>query len=98
MCDNQRNFVLPGWAHEHVVDTTGVGRLLGNKEVAFPGYYARTTGDVWKTCDKQALIRAESMTEQLAKVGTPSSTNGSLLRPSISTTINPASRPNGRQP
>jgi hypothetical protein len=77
MCDNPRNFVLPGWAHERVADTTGVAGLPGEQGVAIPGYYARTTGAVWKTCDKQALIRAESRTEQLARVGAPPSTNGS---------------------
>lgn len=77
MCDNPKNYVLPGWAHKHIVDTTGVGGLPGKQGVSIPGYYARTTGAVWKTCDKQALIKAESRTEQLARVGAPPSTNGS---------------------
>ncbi len=77
MCDNPNNFILPGWAHERVVNTTGIGGLPGYQGVVMPGYYARTTGAVWKTCDKQALIMAESRTEQLAKVGAPPSTNGS---------------------
>lgn len=77
MCDNSKNFVLTGWAHQHIVDTTGVAGLPGNQGVVIPGYYARTTGAVWKTCDKQALIKAESRTEQLARVGAPPSTNGS---------------------
>ena len=77
MCDNPNNFVLPGWAHERVVDTTGIGGLPGHQGVVMPGYYARVTGAVWKSCDKQALIRAESRTEQLARVGAPPSTNGS---------------------
>ncbi len=77
MCDNPNNFVLPGWAHERVVDTTGNGGLPGHQGVVMPGYYARIKGVVWKSCDKQALIRAESRTEQLARVGAPPSTNGS---------------------
>jgi hypothetical protein len=77
MCDNPKNFVLTGWAHDRVVDTTGIEGLPGYQGVAMPSYYARTTGAVWKTCDKQALIRAESRTEQLARVGAPPSTNGS---------------------
>ncbi len=77
MCDKPNKFVLPGWAHEQVVNTTGIGGLPGYQGVVMPGYYARTTGAVWKTCDKQALIMAESRTEQLARVGAPPSTNGS---------------------
>jgi hypothetical protein len=77
MCDNPKNFVLPGWAHETVYNTTGNKDLPGHQGVVMPGYYARTTGAVWKTCDKQALIRAESRTEQLARVKAPPSTNGS---------------------
>ena len=77
MCDNPTNFVLPGWAHERVADATGIGGLHGSQGVVIPGYYARTTGAVWKTCDKQALIKAESRTERLARVGAPPSTNGS---------------------
>ena len=77
MCDNPNIFVRTGWAHEHVVDTTGNKELPGHQGVVMPAYYARTTGAVWKTCDKQALIRAESRTEQLARVKAPPSTNGS---------------------
>jgi len=77
MCDNPNNFVLTGWAHEHVVDTAGTKGLPGHQGVVMPGYYARSTGAVGKTCDKQALIKAESRTEQLARVKAPPSTNGS---------------------
>ena len=56
---------------------TGIGGLPGHQGVVMHGYYARTTGAVWKSCDKQALIRAESRTEQLARVGAPPSTNES---------------------
>ena len=77
MCDNPNNFVLPGWAHERVVDTTGIGGLPGHQGVVMSGYYARTTDAVWKSCDKQALIRAESRTDQLVRIGASPSTNGS---------------------
>jgi hypothetical protein len=77
MCDNPKNFILQGWAHEQVVNTTGIGGLPGYQGVVMPGYYARTTCVVWKTCDKQALIMAESRTGQLARVGAPPSTDGS---------------------
>ena len=77
MCDNPNNFVLTGWAHQHVVDTTGIGELPGHQGGVMPGYFARATGAVWKTCDKQAMIKAESRTEQLARVKAPPSTNGS---------------------
>jgi hypothetical protein len=78
---NPNNFVLTGWAHEHVVDTTGIGELPGHQGFVMPDITPDITfeilGAVWKTCDKQALIRAESMTEQLARVKAPPSTNGS---------------------
>jgi len=77
MYDNRKIFVLPGWAHDRVFDTTGVGVLSGYQGAAMQGYYARKTGAVWKTCDKQALIMAEIGPEQLARVGAPLSTNGS---------------------
>ncbi len=46
MCDNPNIFVLPGWAHEQVVNTTGIVGLPGYQGVVMPGYYARTTGAV----------------------------------------------------
>jgi hypothetical protein len=77
MCDNPGNFVLMGVGHDRVIDSTGMDGLPGRQGVIMPGYYARTTGAVWNTCDKQAQIMAASRTEQLAKVGAPPSTNGS---------------------
>ena len=72
MCDNPRNFVLPGFKHDRIIDLTG-----DKHGEVYPGYYARTTGAVWKTCDKQAMIKQESRTEALARVKAPPSTNGS---------------------
>lgn len=71
-----KKFVLPGFAHERVIDESGVDFLPGRQNVSFPGYYARTTGAVWKTGDMQALIRAESRTEQLAAANAPPATRG----------------------
>ena len=77
MCDNPRNFTLTGFKSERVLDETGSKGLPGGQGVIYPAYYMRTTGAVWKTCDKQAMIRQESRTEELARVRAPPSTNGS---------------------